>query len=102
MPEVDSDVEEYLPTAELDDPVWSEEPVPDGWEYMCIHQIPRPATQPQQPDQVEMPQEPEHLDIDIQEDIPGHINVPEELLLDFDSFHIVYWDISGSTTFNEK
>ena len=55
MPEVDSGDEEYLPTVDLDDPVWSEEPVPDSQEYLCIHQIPRPATPPLQPNQVEMP-----------------------------------------------
>ena len=81
MPEVDSDDEEYLPTADLDDQVWSEGPVPDSWEYLCIHentkasnptpaspsweecqqppplqpnQVKMPATPPQQPDQVEM------------------------------------------------
>ena len=46
--EVDSDDEEYLPTDDLDDTVWSNEHVPNIWEYLCIHQIPRPATpQPQ-------------------------------------------------------
>ena len=54
MPEVDSDDKQYLLTADLDDPVWSEEPVPDTWEYLCIHKIPRPATPPQ-PNQVDMP-----------------------------------------------
>ena len=37
MPEVDSNDEEYLPTAHLDDPVWSEEPVPYSQEYPCIY-----------------------------------------------------------------
>ena len=36
-PEVDTDDEEYLPTADLDDQVWSKEPVPNSWEYLCIH-----------------------------------------------------------------
>ena len=82
MPEVDSDNEEYLPTADLVDPVWSKEPEPVRQEYLCIHQTPRPATPPQQPDQVEMPPELEHMDIDFLEDIPDLINVPKELLLD--------------------
>ena len=38
VPEVDSHDEEYLPTADLDDLVWSEEPVPDSQEYLCIQQ----------------------------------------------------------------
>ena len=59
MPEVDSNDEEYLPTADMDDPVWSEESVPDSQEPMCIHLIPRPATPTPQPNQVEMPQVPE-------------------------------------------
>ena len=41
MPETDSeDNEEHLPTADLDDLVWDEEPVPDNREYLCIHEIP--------------------------------------------------------------
>ena len=44
MPGVDSDDEEYLLTADLDDLVCSEEPVPDSWEHLCIQKIPRPAT----------------------------------------------------------
>ena len=36
-PEIDSDDEEYLPTAEQDDPVWSKEPVPNSQKYLCIH-----------------------------------------------------------------
>ena len=35
MPEMDSWDEEDLPTAYLDDPVWSEEPVPDGQECLA-------------------------------------------------------------------
>ena len=38
MPETDYD-EEALPTADLDDPVWEEELVPDSREYLCIHDI---------------------------------------------------------------
>ena len=83
---IDSDDEEYLPTADLDDAVWSEKPVPNNQEYMCIHQIPRPATQPPQSNQMEMPQESEPMDIDIQEDLPDLISAPEELLSDFDSW----------------
>ena len=83
-PEIRSDGEEYLPAADLDGPVWSEEPVPDSQEYQCIHLIPRPATPPLQPNQVEICPEPGSMDIDIPEDIPYLINVLEELFLDFD------------------
>ena len=58
-PEVDSDQEENLPTTDLNDPVWSEKPVPDSWEYLYIHLIPTPANLPPQPIQVENPPEPE-------------------------------------------
>ena len=85
MPEVDSDEEEYLPSADLDDQVWSEKPVPNSWEYLLIHQIPKPATHPLNPIK-EMPTEPEQMDIHILEDLSDLINVPEELLLDFDSW----------------
>ena len=44
MLEVDSNDKEYLPTAEQVDPELSKEPVPASWEYLCIHQTPRPAT----------------------------------------------------------
>ena len=43
------DEEEDLPTAELDDPMWDEEPVPDSREYLCIHEIPWLAIPPPQP-----------------------------------------------------
>ena len=52
MPEVDSDDEDYLLTADLYDPVWSEEPVQDSQEYLCINEIPRPETPPPQPNHV--------------------------------------------------
>ena len=39
-----------------------------------------------QPDQVEIHPEPGHIDIDIVEDIPNPIDVPEELLLGFHSW----------------
>ena len=44
------------------------------------------ATPLPQPDQVEMPPEPEHMNLDIPEDIPDLINIPEEILLDFESW----------------
>ena len=47
--EEDFEDEEDLPTTDLDDPVWSQEPVSDNQEYLCIHEIPRPATPPNQP-----------------------------------------------------
>ena len=49
MPEVDSNDERYLPTADLDDQVWSEEPVPDSREYMCIHNYPGQKPYPHNP-----------------------------------------------------
>ena len=36
--------------------------------------------------EVEMPQEPEQMDIKTPEDLPDLINVPKELLLDFGSW----------------
>ena len=39
-PEVDSKDEEYPPIADLDDPVWSEKPMPDNQKYLCTHEIP--------------------------------------------------------------
>ena len=86
-PEVDSDDGEYLPIADLDEMVWSEEPVPGSWEYMCIHEILRPETSAPQPNQIEMPAtpspQPEQVDmlpgpelkkLDIPEDIPDLID----------------------------
>ena len=86
------------PTADLDDPVWSEESVPDNWEYLCIHKIPRsttpiPAAQsssptipPLQPDQIEMPPDHELIKLKIPEDILDLIDVPEEVISDFDAW----------------
>ena len=75
--------EEDFPTAELDDPVWSEEPVPNRWQQLCIHQIPyhtpRPVTQPLQPIQEDVFPEPEQIDINILDDLLDIINVPKEL-----------------------
>ena len=82
MPEVASNDEKFLPTADLEGLVWSEEPVPVNWEYLCIHQLPRPATPPPQTNQVEIPPDLEQMDIDILEDLPDVINVPKELSSD--------------------
>ena len=60
MPEVDSDNKEYLLSADLDDLVWSKEPLPDIQEYLCIHKIPGQASPPLQPDWVDMPASPSH------------------------------------------
>ena len=43
-PETDCEDEEPFPTADVDDPVWDEEPVSDSRVYLCIHEIPRLAT----------------------------------------------------------
>ena len=119
MPEVDSD-DEYLPTADPDDLVWSKGPVPDSQEYLCIHLKPRPATTPPviqssrdvpgarttstatpQPDQVEMSQVPENMDIDILEDIPDLIMFLKKYHQTLMLGNTVYWSISSSVTFNE-
>ena len=60
--------------------------MPDSHKYMCIHQIPRPATPPLQPNQLEMLPEPEHMDIDIPEDIADLIDISKEILSDFDAW----------------
>ena len=84
-----------------------EELVPDSWEYLCIHEIPRPATLPShvppqhvisdpslqpdhgvpatlplQPDQVEVPLEFELMDLDI----PDLIDIPEDVVSDFNAW----------------
>ena len=82
LPEVDSNEEEYLPTADFDDPIWSEKPVSNSQTCKCFHQIPTPATSPPESNQVEMPQEPGQMDIDILEDLPDLISIPNELLSD--------------------
>ena len=47
MPETDTEEDkEPLTTADLDDLVWDEDPVPDSREYLSIHKIPRPAANP--------------------------------------------------------
>ena len=109
----------YCLIADLDDLVWSEEPVPDSQEYLYIHKIPRaatstptqssghasnptaqpnqvdmPATPPLQPNQVDMLITPspqpgqvdELMELDIPEDIPDLIDVPEEVLSDFEAW----------------
>ena len=48
--------------------------MPDSLEHLCI------AAMPQEPENMAVP---ENMDIDIPEDIPDLINVPEELLTDF-------------------
>ena len=61
-----NDEEEDFPTADLDDPLWSEEPIPSSRKQLCIHQIPchtpRLATTPSQPIQEEVPPKPEQMD----------------------------------------
>ena len=46
--------------------------------------MPRPTPSPLQPNQVEMPPEPELMDIGILEDIPDLMDIPEEVVSDFD------------------
>ena len=104
-PETDfEDQKEPLPTADLGDPVWDEEPVPDSREYLWIHEIPRPATstpphslyqQPhpcsptkesQKPDQMEVPPEFEVMELDTPEDIPDLLDVLQEVMSDLDAW----------------
>ena len=98
MSEEDSDDEEYLQTADLDDQVGSEEPVPDSLKCLSIHGIPMlatpypqanqgvPATPPPQPNQIEIPLDHEPMELYIPEDIPDLIDVPEEVISDFDAW----------------
>ena len=51
--------------------------------YLPDAQINNPTPQP---DQVQMPQEPEQMVIEILEELPDLINVPKEVLSDFDSW----------------
>ena len=85
-PEEDSDDEEYFPTGNLDDLVWSEEAVPNSQKHLCILQIPGPPTPLPQPDQVEVSPEPEQMDVDILDNLPDVINVPKELSSDFETW----------------
>ena len=60
---------------------------------------PRPASPPPKPIQEEVPPKPEQMDIEILDDLPDIIDVPKELLSDFNSWaHSVleyqwYYDI---------
>ena len=49
--ERNSNDEEYLLSVDLDDQVWSEEPLLDSYEHLCIHKIPSPASSSPQPNQ---------------------------------------------------
>ena len=106
IPETDSEGdEESLPTADIDDLVRDEEPVPDSRECLCICEICRlsttppqpvpvtqllqldqgiPAMSPQQPDQVEVPLHLKLMELDTTEDVPNLLDVPEEVMSDFD------------------
>ena len=91
LPKMDSDdEEEYFPTADLDHPVWSEEPIPSSCQQLCIHQTtchtPRPATWSLQPIQEELPTELEQMDMEILDDLPDIINVSKEPLSDTESY----------------
>ena len=82
------DEEEDFPTPELDDPAWSEEPIPNR-QQLCIHQIlchtPRPATTSPHPIQEEVLPQREQMDIEILDDLLDIIDVPKKLHSDFDS-----------------
>ena len=89
--------------------MWDKEVVPDSKEYLCIHEIPRPTTPtplpqpiavipapqpyqgvpsmpPQQTDQVEVAPEFEWKEPGISEDIPDLLDVPQEVMSDFDAW----------------
>ena len=82
---------------DLDDAVRSEEPVAESWEYLCIHEIARlemppiqpnkgvPPTSPPVPDQIEMPPDHELMDLEIPEGILDLLDVPEEVISDFEA-----------------
>ena len=52
--------------------------------HLQPNQVEMQVTNPPQPEQVEMPPEYELIELDIPEDIPELINVPEQMLSDFD------------------
>ena len=95
MSEMDSEDEECLPTADLDDPVCSGELYLTStsiYVYMRYPgQQPHPTAQsrsasnpiPPQPDQVEIPLD--LMELDIPGDMPDLIDVPEEVISDFDA-----------------
>ena len=80
----DDNDEVHFPTAPLDDPVWSEEPIPDR--DLCIHMALR-KSEISYPSQIPMPlQEPIYESITLAEpmnstdsDIPNFINIPKEV-----------------------
>ena len=108
MPATDSkDEEEDLPTANLNHLVWDEEPVSDSREYFCTLKIPRPTTPlphpqpapvtlPPQPHQgvpasppqhqVDVPLELELMELDIPDDILDLLDMPKEVMSDFDAW----------------
>ena len=88
------EVEQDFPVAELEDPVWLEQPIPNR-QWLCIHQIqhwsitghtPVPTTPAPQPVQEEVLPEGEEMNISILDDLPDDINVPKELYSDLDSW----------------
>ena len=105
MPAADSeDEDEDFQTADLDDPLWDKEPVPDSMEYLCMHEIPMlatpqlipvtpplhpgqgaPATLPQQPDPVEASLEFELMELNIPDDKPDLLDIPAEVMFNFNA-----------------
>ena len=84
------DEEEHFPMAELDDPAWPEEAIPDR-QQLCIYQkpphTPRSAIPSPQPIQ-EAYTEPDPMDIEILDDLPDVIDVLNELSSDSDSWEL--------------
>ena len=86
--ESNDDKEEDFPTAQLGNPLWSEDPIPNR-QQLYIHQIlhhsiidhtPRPANPPPHPIQEILP-ESEPMDIKILDDLPDVIIVPPKKFL---------------------
>ena len=97
------------PSGRTGQPCVDKEPVLDSREYLCIHEIPRLATSPphpqsvsvmtpshldqgladtpsQQPNQVEGTPELELMELDVLDDIPDLIDVPKDIVSDFEAW----------------
>ena len=96
------DEEENFPKAELDDPVWSEEPISNR-QQLCIYQITchitRQATPSPQPIKEEVLPEPEQTDVAILDDLLDVIDVPKNFPLILTIRHTVCWNNNGEMIF---
>ena len=85
-PEVDSNYEEYFPTAELMTCYGQRSLYPIAENTCAFTRYLDQQPHPHNPIKWEVPPEPKEMDIKILEDLPYLIDVPEELLSDFDSW----------------